>query len=114
MRLVLSLGRRAIDLAVLFLALYALVFVHLGQKTGLEHLQAILGTRAARDAGHDLARAAERLGRHLLGEGEQPIAPRGKPAVPALPSPPRRSAANAHEIPAAFEGPDASVVADMK
>jgi hypothetical protein len=113
MRLVLSLGRRAIDLAVLFLALYALVFVHLGQKTGLQHLQAILGTRAARDAGRDLARAAERLGQRLLGESEQPIAPRGKPAVPALPSQPRRSVSNAHAMPGAFEGPDASVVAGM-
>jgi hypothetical protein len=109
MRAVLSLGRRAIDLAVLFLALYALAFVPLGRRTGLEHLQAILGTRAARDAGRDLGQAAERLGHRLLG-GSEPIAPRGRPAVPVLPSAPRRAVPNAVTTPGAFEGPDASIV----
>jgi hypothetical protein len=104
---VLSFGRRAIDLAVLFLALYALAFVPLGRRTGLEHLQAILGTRAARDAGRDLGQAAARLGHRLLG-GNDPITPRGKPSVPALPSAPRR-VANVAMTPGAFDGPDASV-----
>jgi hypothetical protein len=108
---VLSLGRRAIDLAVLFLALYALAFVPLGRRTGLEHLQAILGTRAARDAGRDLGQAAERLGHRLLG-GSEPITPRGKPALPVLPSDPRRTTANVLTTAGAFDGPDASVVSN--
>jgi hypothetical protein len=74
MRVVLSLGRRAIDLAVLFLALYALVFVQLGHRTGLQHLQAIFGTRAARDAGHDLEQATSASGTVCSTEQAAPAA----------------------------------------
>ncbi|HEX4340563.1 MAG TPA: hypothetical protein VH062_31860 [Polyangiaceae bacterium] len=101
-----SFGRRAIDLAVLFLAVYALAVVPLGRRTGLEHLRAIFRTQAARDAGRELGHAAERLGRRLLGESE-PITPRGKPGAPSIP---HRPTSNAVVTPAAFAGPDASVV----
>jgi len=102
---VLSLGRRAIDLAVLFLALYALAFVPLGRRTGLEHLRAILRTRAARDAGRDLLEAAERL-RHRLLDSDEPINARGAPVMPALPrkAPPNAAARTSGEGP-----PDASL-----
>ena len=107
----LTLGRRAIDLAVLFLALYALAVVPLGRRTGLEHLRAILRTRAAQDAGKDVARAATRLTQRLLGGTDPaPPAPRGRPAVPPLP---RKSPANAELVPASFAGaPDASLTAE--
>lgn len=105
MRSVLTFGRRAIDFAVLVLAVYALAVVPLGRHTGLEHLRAILGTKAARDAGHELVQAAQRLGRHLLGD-DASAAPRARPDVPTLP---RRGTSNAALATGGFEGPDASV-----
>jgi len=105
MRPVLTLGRRAIDFAVLILAVYALAVVPLGHRTGLEHLRAILRTKAARDAGRDIRTAAERFGRHLLGD-DQRLAPRGRPEVPTLP---RRVPSNFGATMGPFEGPDASV-----
>lgn len=105
MRSVLTFGRRAIDFAVLVLATYALAFVPLGRHTGLEHARAILRTKAARDAGHELVQAAQRLGRRLLGD-EATAAPRPRPDVPALP---RHGTSNVALTTAAFEGPDASV-----
>ena len=101
MRSVFSLGRRALDLAVLFLAVYVLAVVPLGRHTGLEHLRAILGTKAARDAGHELGVAAQRLGRRLLGE-RNPTPPRVKSDAR-----PRRDPTNLSVAPGAFEGPDA-------
>jgi len=77
-------GRRAIDLAVLFLALYAFAFVPLGKRTGLEHVRAILRTHAAEDAGHELMLAFDHLKARLLGSDE-PVPARGVPVVPKLP-----------------------------
>jgi hypothetical protein len=105
MRAVLTFGRRAIDFAVFVLAVYALAVVPLGRHTGLEHLRAILQTRAARDAGNELRLAAERLGRRLLGDDVRPP-PRGKPVTPVLP---RRATSNTSIAALGFEGPDASV-----
>ncbi|HVW28123.1 MAG TPA: hypothetical protein VHC69_22325 [Polyangiaceae bacterium] len=101
---VLTFGRRAIDFAVFVLAVYALAFVPLGRQTGLQHLRAILQTKAARDAGHELRLAAQRLGRRLLGD-DAPLAPRAKAGAPALP---RHATSNAAIAAAGFEGPDAS------
>jgi len=108
MRVVFTLGRRAIDVTVLLLAVYALAVVPLGRRTGLEHLRAILHTRAARDAGRELEHAAERLGQRLLG-GSEP-APRGKPEVPVIP---RRMPRNSVVTPATGEGPDASMETEV-
>jgi len=104
MRSVLTFGRRAIDFAVLVLAVYAFAVVPLGHRTGLEHLRAILRTKAAHDAGHEIVEAAERLGHRLLG-GDAKAAPRAKPDVPALP---HRGTSNAALSAGSFEGPDAS------
>jgi hypothetical protein len=79
-------GKRAIDLAVLFLALYAFAFLPLGKRTGLEHVRAILRTRPARDAGHELGKAVEHLRARLMG-GDEPVPGRGVPVVPKLPRP---------------------------
>ncbi|HVU00936.1 MAG TPA: hypothetical protein VHE30_04260 [Polyangiaceae bacterium] len=110
-------GKRAIDLAVLFLAAYTFVFVPLGRHTGLEHLKRILATSAARSAGHEIVEAADRLkGRVLGGDGhassddrERPVLPRGNPSVPRLPrghAPANAAVAPAHET---ADGPDASL-----
>ena len=113
-------SRRAIDLGVLFLALYAFAFLPLGERTGLEHLQAVLATGAAKDAGRDLLTAAERLRRKLLGRAaDEPVPGRGAPVVPKLPRGPE-AAPNVAIAPAAsprpmgeawprvHDGPDAS------
>jgi hypothetical protein len=105
MRSVLTFGRRALDFAVLGLAVYALAVIPLGRHTGLEHLRAILRTKAARDAGHELVEAAQRVGRRLLGDETAPRA-RARPDVPALP---HRETSNAALSAGGFEGPDASV-----
>lgn len=81
-----NLGRKAIDLAVLFLAVYAFAFVPLGKRTGLEHLTAILHTEAARSAGREILGAAARLRQRLTdGERVAPLRTRGSPVVPKLP-----------------------------
>ena len=94
-----------IDLVVLFLACYAFAFVPLGKRTGLEHLRAILDTRAARDAGREALEAADRLKRRAL-DDDSPPAPRGSPVVPRLP---RHPAPPNAAIAAARDAPDASL-----
>jgi hypothetical protein len=101
-------GKRVIDLAVLFLALYAFAFVPIGRHTGLEHARRILATPAAKSAGHDLLDAADRLRARLLGGGgDEKIEPSGaKPLVPKMP----KGKAPADMILAARpEPPDASL-----
>ena len=99
-----NLGRRAIDLVVLLLALYAFAFVPLGKKTGLEHLRSILRTRPAEEAGHEILEAADRL-RHRLLDADEPVRTRGTPVVPRLP---RRAHPEANLKLAPEDAPDAS------
>jgi hypothetical protein len=105
MRPVLTLGRRAIDFVLLLLAVYMLAVVPLGRHTGLEHLRAILRTKAARDAGLELRQAAQRLGRRLVGD-DGAGAPRTKPQATVSP---HRPPGNVLVTEAAFERLDASV-----
>lgn len=99
------LARRAIDLAVLFLALYAFAFVPLGRRTGLEHVRAILATPAARETTRDVADAVDGLRRRLLSDPAPPT--RGSPVVPRLHRHPVPT--NAAVAPAVFDVPDASL-----
>jgi hypothetical protein len=101
------LGRRAIDLAVLFLALYAFVFVPIGRRTGLEHLRTILKTRAAHDAGRDVLDAGDRLRRRLLADDEEPVRTHGRAVVPHLPR--HAGPSNAGLVSNTLDGPDASL-----
>jgi hypothetical protein len=80
-------ARRVIELAVLFFAAYAFVFVPLGSRTGLDHVRAILHTRAAREAGRDVGKAADRLRERLFADENEIVPGRGTPVVPALPKP---------------------------
>jgi hypothetical protein len=77
------LGHRSLDLIVLLFALYAFAFVPLGQRTGLEHVRAILRTHEAREAGEELLEAGDRLKQRVLG-GDAPEI-RGQPVLPELP-----------------------------
>ena len=109
--------RRAVDLVVCFLALYAFAFVPLGERTGLEHLKAVLRTPAAKTAGHELVEAADRLRQRLLGAPDEAEAvadaPREARGVPKVPKLPRRSAPeNAAVVPAA-SGDNAAAAAAM-
>lgn len=80
-----TLPKRALEAAVLFFALYAFMFVPLGEKTGFEHLEAILSTKEASRAGEELKTAGSRMLRELLsfhnGKYE------GEPVLPRLPGP---------------------------
>jgi hypothetical protein len=99
-------ARRVVELAVLFFAAYAFAFVPLGSRTGLEHCRAILDTRAAREAGRDVGRAADRLRQRLFASDDEAVPGRGTPVVPALP---RRSHPQAAVAPHDLFGPDASM-----
>ena len=101
-------ARRVIELAVLFFAAYAFVFVPLGNKTGLDHCRAILHTRAAREASRDVGKAADRLRDRLFSDDEEALPGRGSPVIPVLPKP-TRSPAQAAVAPADLFGPDASM-----
>jgi hypothetical protein len=103
------LGKRPIELVVLFFALYAFVFVPLGKRTGFEHAKAILGTPAAKDAGSEILDAADRLRQRLLGGGSEPP-PVPKRARPGAPEFGRRDARPPPQVlPALADGPDASL-----
>jgi hypothetical protein len=62
---VFGLGRRVIDLGILFLAAYAFVFVPLGKHTGLELVRGILRTHAAESATREVGDAIGRVTRRL-------------------------------------------------
>ena len=98
--------KRVFQMVVLFFAIYAFVFVPLGQKTALEHVRAIAGTPAAHQAASELQGGVKRLVHELRdqaqrsteatdeaiagSEAEVPT-PSSEPAQPgrAKPSPPK-------------------------
>ena len=90
------LGLRAIEAFVLLFAVLGFVFVPLGRRTALEHVQAVLSTPAATDARHELSDAFVRtLDRIWQGwqspasskdPSQQRVAPIG---VELLPPPPQ-------------------------
>lgn len=57
--------KRIFQAMVLFFAVYAFVFVPLGQKTALEHVRAIAGTPAAKNAASELGGGVKRLAHEL-------------------------------------------------
>jgi hypothetical protein len=76
---------RLVNWIVLGFALYAFSFVPLGEKTGLEHLRAILKTDASQQAISELNSAGRRLVDELL--GEEPRTVQGEPVLPELDDP---------------------------
>ena len=81
-----KLGRRAIDLLVVLFALLGFAFVPLGRHTALEHVVAVFSTGPARDAGHELVQATERLRRRLLGGLHADTLPSAEPPTNAAPA----------------------------
>lgn len=81
----LSLGKKAIEAAVVLLALYAALFVPLGERTLWQHARAVFGTEEAQRAGRELRQAGGRM-LHELTDFE-PLPVRGEPRVPPLPPP---------------------------
>jgi hypothetical protein len=68
------LGRRCAELTVLLFAGLGFAHVPLGDRTGLEHLRAILDTQPAQKAARELLTAARKLGDRWLefGTGASP------------------------------------------
>ena len=64
-------AKRIFQGVVLFFAVYAFVFVPLGKKTALEHIQAIVGTPAAQDAADEVKGGVSRLVRRLKDEARE-------------------------------------------
>jgi hypothetical protein len=64
-------AKRIFQGVVLFFAIYAFVFVPLGKKTALEHIQAIIGTPAAQDAAEEVKGGVTRLVRRLQDEARE-------------------------------------------
>jgi hypothetical protein len=64
-------AKRIFQGVVLFFAIYAFVFVPLGKKTALEHVQAIVGTPAAQDAVDEVKGGVTRLVRRLQDEARR-------------------------------------------
>jgi hypothetical protein len=58
-------AKRIFQGVVLFFAIYAFVFVPLGKKTALDHVRAVFGTPAAREAATEVKGGVERLVRRL-------------------------------------------------
>lgn len=81
----LGLGKKAAESAILFLALYAAVFIPLGERTLWQHTVAILSTHEAKRAGGELTQAATRMLFELTDFEAKPV--RGKPQIPDLPRP---------------------------
>lgn len=74
--------RRALESVVVLFALYAFVFVPLGQHTGLEHVRAILSTPEAERASDELKQAGSRMLAELMNFNSG--AYRGEPVLPQL------------------------------
>ena len=75
-------ARRPLELCIAFFALYAFIFVPLGERTGFQHLKAILSTEEAQRAGVDLKNAGSRMLGELLAFHNDNY--RGEPVVPDL------------------------------
>ena len=63
--------KRVFQLVVLFFAIYAFVFVPLGRKTALEHIRAIAGTSAAKEAATELKGGVTRLAHELREQAQR-------------------------------------------
>jgi len=90
-------AKRIFQAVVLFFAIYAFVFVPLGRKTALEHVQAIAGTPAAHQAATELQGGVKRLVHRLRDEAERTTAASDEDEEFASeeekPAPPERSKA---------------------
>jgi hypothetical protein len=75
-----KLPRRALEVCIAFFALYAFVFVPLGERTGFEHLRAILSTPEAERAGEEIKEASSRMLGELLSFHSGTY--KGEPVVP--------------------------------
>jgi hypothetical protein len=64
-------AKRIFQGVVLFFAIYAFVFLPLGKKTALEHIQAIVGTPAAQDAAEEVKGGVTRLVRRLRDQARE-------------------------------------------
>src|SRR5688572_14942970 len=64
-------AKRAFQAIVLFFAIYAFVFVPLGKRTGIEHVRAIAGTPAARQAASEIKGGVVRLVERLRSEAAE-------------------------------------------
>ena len=80
-----KLARRAVECVILLIALYAAVFVPLGQKTLWQHARAVLSTPEAKDAGREIHQAGDKMLRELRTFEQRPV--RGEPKVPPLATP---------------------------
>ena len=63
--------KRVFQMVVLFFAIYAFVFVPLGRKTALEHIRAIAGTSAAKEAATELKGGVTRLAHELREQAQR-------------------------------------------
>ncbi len=63
--------KRLFQAVVFFFAVYAFVFVPLGQKTALEHVRAIASTPAAKTAATELSGGVKRLAHSLREEARR-------------------------------------------
>src|SRR5215831_16702110 len=88
--------KRSFQAVVLFFALYAFCFMPLGRKTALEHVRAIAGTPAAKQAATELGGSVTKLVNRLRSEaqrsvdgaGDNAAAPNADPGTaPAPPAP---------------------------
>lgn len=64
-------AKRIFQGIVLLFALYAFVFMPLGKKSALEHIRAILGTSAAREAASEVKGGVTRLVKRLESEARK-------------------------------------------
>ena len=76
----LGFGRKGLEAAVLVMALYAAVFVPLGERTLWQHAVAVFGTPEAQRAGREIRQAG---GRMLLDRFDDPHEPLRVYADPA-------------------------------
>lgn len=80
-----KLARRAAECAILLVALYAAVFVPLGEKTLWQHARAVFSTPEAKDAGREIQQAGGKMLQELRAFEPRPV--RGEPEVPQLATP---------------------------
>lgn len=102
-------AKRLLQGVVLFFALYAFAFMPLGQRTALEHVQAVIGSTEAQEAASELKGGATRLVRKLRGAAENPLG-NSPTAVPSSAAPGRQAAPGHSAAPSPAAQPTADGV----
>lgn len=84
-----NLARRAVELAVLFLAAVTFFLVPFGRRTLFQHLRAVMSTEPAEEMKREVEAKGRMIASELEGQAKTTLAPASSPATSSAPNAPR-------------------------